>query len=159
MKRTKSIFRLSAVALITSSLALASCGKKDKDKEGGKGKDKNTVTFKKGGVEIKSGESVKLPDDWPDDIPTPADSTIKTSQKLGALGTNLIIHSKQSGLDVISYYKEKMPADGWEESSSLDVPNGGIVTFSKGDRSVTINAASSPDNPTTVSIQLTTKKQ
>jgi len=158
MKQSNSKIRL-AIAVLAPVIALSSCGKEDKE-ESGEGEDKKTVTVKgKDGAEVKVDESVKLPADWPDDIPTPDGASIKMSQKMGTLGHNLVLHCKQPGPDLVAHYQKKMPSGGWEEKNAIAVPNGGMLSYSKGERTVNITIASNTDGkPTAVTMNLVSKK-
>ncbi|MEO5927261.1 MAG: hypothetical protein ABIO72_01020 [Patescibacteria group bacterium] len=102
------------------------------------------VNIKDGGMQVTGedganfamGENLKLPDNFPSDIPVYGSVSIKSSSidtKKGSVF--LIMSSKDKAEDIVAWYKEQAKAKGWTQKSSLEMSEGNyIVSFENKDK-------------------------
>lgn len=78
--------------------------------------------------EIKYGENLSLPADFPSNIPVYPGATIVTVSSKTAEGTAFVSFTiNKSVAEVLAYYKEEMPKKGWTYTSEYA---GSMLTYS-----------------------------
>ncbi|MBI4734321.1 MAG: hypothetical protein HY779_05900 [Rubrobacteridae bacterium] len=87
-----------------------------------------------------SGKEVKMPDDFPSDIPIydPAKLTnaLKTTSD-GKTGFNIVFESSDKPGDVVKFYKEELPKNGYTISSTFESGAGSaILSIKKGENEI-----------------------
>lgn len=89
------------------------------------------------GASFAMGENLKLPDNFPSDVPVYGSVAIKSSSVDTAKGSVfLIMTSKDSADDISAWYKTEAKAKGWTQKSSLEMSKGNyILTFEDKDKS------------------------
>jgi len=109
-------------------------------------RDDQTVTLEAEGekFEMKTGEGVELPDDFPKDVPVYPSATILTSMT-SAEGIMVSTQSTADPTQVVSFYKEKMEGEGWTVEAEMNMGPQRIISFTKDDRKLMVTAGSQGD--------------
>lgn len=118
-------------------------------------RDDETTTVTGGGenaFEMKTGKKVELPSDFPDDVPVFPDATLVTSVSAPD-GIMLSSESTANPEDVLAFYKKELGSEGWTTEAEMNMGGQRMISFSKGDRQVTITA-SSDEGQTQISLTL-----
>lgn len=110
-------------------LSKATGGKVDLDTDSGQvqyrdNKTGNTVAF---------GEDLKLPKDFPGDVPIYGGakiSAVSTNKNEGS--ANVTLTSEDAKDKVLKWYEDKMKSDGWEEENSSTMNNVDFREYTKG---------------------------
>ncbi len=169
--------RLLPVALATALLALTACGKSPSERladaaasavasaaSGEKVKierdgDKVPIKSKDGKemMDISSGDGIKLPMDFPDDVYLPSDYKVMTSMKMGpAMVVNLVAPGRLGKM--FDQADEKMLAQGWEQTMSMQQgADSRILSYKKPDRTATISLNEQDDGGIHVGLQISNK--
>lgn len=167
------------VALATALLALTACGKSPSERladaaasaaasaaSGHKVKierdgDKVTIKSEDGEdmMDISSGDGIKLPRDFPDDVYLPSDYKVMTSMKMGqAMVVNLVAPGSLGKM--YDQADEKMQAQGWEQTMAMQQgADSRILSYKKPDRSATVSLHAQDDGGVRVGLQISQKKQ
>jgi len=101
------------------------------------------ITTKDGEMSITSGESAKIPDDFPKDIPVYKGSVVNMAMEVPQ-GYSLSFTTKDNMSKVSEWYLKEMMSKGWTKEMSVDVKNQTMLVFKKGERGV--NLVIAPDN-------------
>lgn len=117
-------------------LSKATGGKVNVDTDSGKvqfrdNKTGNTVAF---------GEDLKLPSDFPSDVPIYGGakiSAISTNKQEGSANATLTSTDAQD--KVLKWYEDKMKADGWEEKNSSTMNNVEFREYEKGKVTIAVS--------------------
>ncbi|MDH3214021.1 MAG: hypothetical protein OEM05_16200, partial [Myxococcales bacterium] len=106
-------------------------------------RDDQTVTFSAGDeiIEMKTGERVELPKDFPKDVPVYPSATILTSMT-SPEGIMVASRSTADAAEVVAFYKKTLVGEGWTVEGEMNMGPQHIISFAKGDRQVTVTAAS-----------------
>lgn len=151
--------------LAVAVVFLAGCGKSANEKaaekiieaqSGGKAdvdiNDKNVkVETEKGTME--SGENVKLPADFPKDVYV-IDGTIKAAiSDKDNQGQTISIETDKDVAEISTVYQEKLKADGWKITGTMNFGDSATVVGEKDDRVVSIIAGKS-DGKTMVNVSV-----
>jgi hypothetical protein len=156
--------RFAGIAAIVACVAFG-CGKRSvtfKDSEGA------TVTVDQGGgkVEIKgpgvdgsvaiSAGGVKVPEDFPEDIPVYPGATpiIHTSVKGGRM---LQLKTSDAIDKVRAFYKEKLKAEGWKEESESSTDAIKLLNNTKDTRTLSV-VITQGDDGTSLTLSVSTKE-
>jgi len=109
-------------------------------------RDDQTVTFSADGekFEMKTGEGVELPKDFPKDVLIYPGATLLTSMT-SAEGVMVSSQSTADATEVVAFYREKMAGEGWTVEAEMNMGPQRIISFAKGDRQLTVTAASEGD--------------
>lgn len=121
------------------------------------GKDKVTFTDKKSGTSMAFGESLKLPDDFPKDVPIYPESKVKgiLNLKQDGQGLNVTLESSDSYNKVGDWYRAEFKKAGWAEETSYLMEGSAMLTYAKDKVSIgLILSQGDEENPVT-SIVLT----
>lgn len=111
------------------------------DYESGEG----TVTLKgdNGSIVATGGGNVKVPDDWPSDVPLYTKGTLKAT--LGAKGTDKNMHytltyeAAEPPAEIVAFYSAGL--SGYKKVSELNANDTSIVSFERDERVVAITVA------------------
>jgi hypothetical protein len=128
--------------------------------------DKVTVTGKDGQQATLTGGDKKLPPDLPKDFPVYAGQAEGGSQVVAGGESNFTfsVTTKDPVKDVVAWYKEKLPANGWsiENSSTVAVDSMESGSFSakkdKAEAIITIGGDKSKGDNVSVMVILNVKK-
>jgi len=121
-------------------------------------KDGEQITIKgEDGAELTASSDGELPDGFPSDVPVfegKVVSSIKAEK-----GFSVTIEAEAGVMDVFDFYKDKLPAEGWNIVSEMKVEDGGAIVAEKGDQSVqvTVGVDSGDANKATISLFTGTK--
>lgn len=166
-QKRKAYFLLPALAVAV--LFLAGCGKSVSQKAsektaekiieaqtGGKAdvdiNDKNVKVETAQGT-METGESVKLPADFPKDVYV-IEGTIKVAfSDNESRAQTISIETGKSVEEAATAYQEKLKADGWQITGTMNFGDSASVMGEKDSRIVTV-AASKSDNKTVVNINV-----
>lgn len=108
-----------------------------------------TTTINVNGQEIsaQTGDNIKLPSNWREDIPLPDGITLK-SAIVDATGSGTILfETNDSSEDIKNYFTETLEKNGWEKTAYIEVEDGTSLGFDKKDDatvSITTNTRESP---------------
>lgn len=86
------------------------------------------------------GEDVKLPDDFPADVPV-YEGEIK-AVIAGENQWTVSLETPDDAQTVLDFYAEKLAADGWKKEMTANTPDGGMYSASKGERAVSVAVSS-----------------
>ncbi len=115
----------------------------------------DTATYKSDEGSVTVGENVSLPNDWPSDVPVVRDAKIyyamSSNPTTGGSGMGAMFGTTQSVSDVIGYYKNELPKQGWTIEGEFNVAGASMISATKGDRSLSVSIASG-DDETSVTI-------
>ncbi|MBI2019244.1 hypothetical protein HYS95_01070 [Candidatus Daviesbacteria bacterium] len=105
----------------------------------------NTINIKTPGKTISVGQTVKLPTNFPTDIPEYPNSTLVMA--LNQEGVDIVSWAVNNGnLSQISdFYKNEMVANGWTEGSTASTAQGSLFAYTKGTRQVQLTINISQD--------------
>ncbi len=147
---------IGVVCVLVLALAIGGCGKgSDGDVSIDRAGKKVTITGADGETKGEIGEGVKVPTDFPKDVPVQgAGRVIAAFHRDKSFHVTLM--TKDTAQKVVDDYRSKMKAAGWTEEQSMDLGTAKMVHFRKGDRRASITATST-DEGTTVSV--TTEKE
>lgn len=113
-------------------------------------------SIKTGEGEIKYGENLTLPTDFPANIPVITGSTIITVSSKTAEGTSFVSYTtKKSAAEVIAYYKDELPKKGWTYTSEY---SGTMLTYSNATQALGIVASQDENGLVSVVISATNKE-
>jgi hypothetical protein len=119
------------------------------------------LNSKEGQVKMSAGSAAKLPDGFPQDVPTYPGMTLTFSQSMKEKETFNLQATSPDSLDKISaHFKSEATAKGWTETTALDQNGEGqqmkMIAYSKEDRVLNIVLTSEESGN---SITITTAKQ
>ncbi len=127
-------------------LSKATGGKVDVSTDSGK------VSFKdnKTGNTVAFGEDLKLPDDFPSDVPIygGAKVTAVTTNKQEK-SANVTLTSTDAKDKVMKWYEDKMKADGWEEKNSSTINEVEFREYTKGQVKIAVSVWPNDDKQST----------
>ncbi|MBI2798486.1 DUF4190 domain-containing protein [Candidatus Saccharibacteria bacterium] len=90
------------------------------------------------GESLSVGGNVKIPDDFPSNVPIykPSDAVaaLKTNN-----GYNVTLATNDSAQKVSDFYKSQLPANGWtSENTDISVSGGTITSYTQGDKQLVL---------------------
>lgn len=91
--------------------------------------------------EMKTGEGVELPENFPQDVPLYPDATIVASMA-SQEGVMVSCQSPADPAEVVVFYKEKLSGQGWTVEAEMNMGPQRMISFAKADRHVTVTATS-----------------
>ena len=113
-----------------------------------------------GSVPSSSGGGVKVPEDFPKDIPVYSGATLIIHQSVKN-GRYLQLKTSDAADKVTAFYKEKLKAEGWKQvsESSSESPRSGITTLmnTKDNRTLSV-VISQDDEGTSLTLSVSTKE-
>lgn len=112
-----------------------------------------TINNEEDGTSAKFGENVKLPENFPKEIPVLDGSKVVGVAVTKAEGSWISMTSDKSVEEAEAWYEDSLTADGWEVTGSY--AGGGMSTkmFEKDDLGLTVIVAAGEDgDPTTVMV-------
>lgn len=99
------------------------------------------IQTKEGEMTMTSGDSVKLPANFPKDIFLYKGADINTAMELPE-GFNLMFQTKDDTSKVSETYLAEMEAKGWSKEMSMDMGSRKMLVFTKDERIVNVSIAS-----------------
>ncbi|MBN1833430.1 MAG: hypothetical protein JW896_15100 [Deltaproteobacteria bacterium] len=99
------------------------------------------VQTEEGEMTMTSGDSVKLPADFPGDVFLYKGADLNTAMKLPQ-GFNLMFQTKDDTSKVSEAYLAEMEAKGWSKEMSMDMGGRKMLVFKKDERIVNVSIAS-----------------
>lgn len=106
-------------------------------------KDGVTVEGKDGGT-ATIGEDVKVPDDFPAEVPV-YDGTVKAAFT-GDKSWTVSIETADKPQDILDFYQKKLDEGGFAKVSSMTTGDGGLYSAKKGNRTVQVVATTGSGN-------------
>jgi len=92
---------------------------------------------------VQLSEGVVLPEDFPEDAPLYTGATVMKAASLSDGETfTVALHTTDPFDQVVTFYKDKCPAEGWEQTTDLTSPGATpvqILAYTKGDRKLSLN--------------------
>jgi hypothetical protein len=88
------------------------------------------------------GGKVAVPSNFPDDLPLYPDAVPFSAMETGGGTAILSLDTDKQAPVVYGFYKEQLPASGWEIESELNVGGQRVLTATKGDRKAVIQIES-----------------
>ena len=85
------------------------------------------------------GGDVTLPESFPDEIPMYPDSVPFSAMETGGGTAMVTVNSDDSEANIYEYYKEKLPAAGWQIDNEVNVGGGRILNATKGDQRAVVH--------------------
>lgn len=170
------------VLMIAAILVLGGCGKKNDEAKAKKAQEKKmekaiekssggkaNVDLSKGKMTIQtkegekmeiagSGAGVKLPDDFPKDVLVYKGAKVDTSLKTGD-ATQVMLSTTDATDKVAETYKAEMKKSGWEEKTSMQMPEMTMLQYAKDQRTVTVQVMTGDDKGTKVVLTVTKEKE
>ncbi len=113
----------------------------------------NSATINVNGTTMNTGESVKLPSDFPNDVYV-IDGTVKTAISTPNVGQTVSLTTSKTMAEAQALYEQKMKDNGWMIASS-GVVNGNTAAIiaTKDNRTATIGI-SEVEKPTAVTLSV-----
>ena len=102
-----------------------------------------------------SSAGLSLPDEWPDDLETLPGIKVMTTATTPQ-GLVVSLESPKSSSETLAFHEQKLRDAGWEIQMNMKLPDGGMLTATKGERSVNV-VVSSSDGKTAINIVLGSK--
>jgi hypothetical protein len=152
MKKSTIALLIPAVAAI---VIIAGCGKKVtiNTQNGNVTADidasTNSANININGSTLQTGDSVKLPSDWPSDVYV-IDGTVKAAWSTPNVSYSASLETTKSLNEAKTLYESKLSTDGWTTTMNGSVDtNSAAVIATKGTKSVQVSISNS-DGPTVV---------
>ncbi len=143
------------IAAVAGTLVVAGCGKKvtvktqngDVDADFDVGT--NSANINVNGSTLQTGDSIKLPSDWPNDVYV-IDGTVKAAWSTPNVSYSASLETTKSLNEAKSLYESKLSTDGWTitMTGAIDVHSAAIIA-TKGTKSVQVSIGDA-DGPTVV---------
>jgi hypothetical protein len=117
--------------------------------------DKGTGSIKTDEGEIKYGEDLSLPADFPSNIPVfPGAKIVTVSSKMEENTVFLSFTSDKPIVTILAYYKEEMPGKGWTYTSELA---GSMLTYTNEKQDIGLVASQGENGLVSVVISASAK--
>jgi hypothetical protein len=141
-----------AAILLMGFLAAAACRKREYVGPHGEqveydSKGKNVTVKTADGSVVVSGEGVKVPEDFPRDVPVYPGSKLASAvsaAQSGAAGHMLTLQTSDSPDKVASFYKSKFP--GWEVKMEMSSGGGKVLLLQSPDGKRSVTMVANPAN-------------
>ena len=136
---------LNSLILLILCLSGVACDRKVNVPGGSYEQDGDQVKIQTGdGGSFVAGGDVKLPEDFPDDVPQPS-KTLQMAMKMPQ-GFNVAFVCKETQSEIFTQLQEAFKEQGWEETMATQSANGSVLSFKKGDsRTVTCSIGKSKE--------------
>jgi len=99
------------------------------------------IQTEEGEMTMTSGDSVKLPTDFPRDVFLYKGADLNTSMELPQ-GFNLMFQTKDDPSKVSEAYLTEMEEEGWSKEMSMDMGGSKMMVFKKDERMVNVTITS-----------------
>lgn len=98
------------------------------------------VTVKAGdkSMSMEFGESVAIPEKFPKDVPIYKGAKVTAAMSLPE-GFNVGMQSKDALAKIVSFYKEKLAAEGWTEKGTFATPDQTLISSEKGKMTLAVS--------------------
>lgn len=106
-----------------------------------------TITDNKTGSVSAYGENVKLPDNFPKDVPVPSNATVMDATVDGA-GKNaqLGFKSTDDAATVVSFYEKSLVGAGWTKGQVMSTPVAQQANYTKANATISVTVIAPPDS-------------
>ncbi|MBB1088804.1 hypothetical protein H4F99_09905 [Lysobacter sp. SG-8] len=113
-----------------------------------------TISTDQGEISVASGEGVRLPEDFPDDVFLPVDYRVESMLEMA--GTQVLsLTAKGDPLSLYADARARMQDQGWKETLTLQQDDrSAMSTFEKDDRNAVISVGAGEDGDVQVGMQL-----
>ncbi len=128
--------------------------KADVDLSEGKIKITSKEAGKEGSLEIAGGGDLKLPDDFPKDVPIYPNTKITSSMKQGPQYHMLVLTTKDKGAKIYEFYQKKLKDANWDIKQEMQMDKAYTLAGQKGNRNAAVIIGES-DEESTISITIT----
>lgn len=113
--------------------------------------DSSGVNAQIGNINISAGAAVKVPDDFPTDMPLYPGSKVTAATSASTLGSMSVGLTTADAMDKVgAYYAANMPAQGWAETSTYATGTGQTQLYQKDNRTATVTVTSDGQGLTAV---------
>jgi hypothetical protein len=120
-----------------------------------------TIKSKDGENSVSAGDNVKLPADFPNDVPIYKPSTLKYATESSKKNYSVAATTSSEPTAVIGYYNTELPKQGWVKISETSYTRGTTASYKKGALRVTVSATADSDSAkkdaTTISLTVLTE--
>jgi 3-dehydroquinate synthase class II len=127
-----------AEKFVEKAMEEGSGGKADIDISG----DKITITSKEGGqggsFEFSGGKDLKLPADFPGDVPVYPDAAVISLLGMGGENRQVTFQVGDKTAEVYAFYQKKLPAQGWEVVTDMKMTPAYSLVAKKGNRQTAV---------------------
>jgi hypothetical protein len=169
-----------AVAMLVAAAALSGCGlgqsrgekagekmaeKALEAQTGGKvdidaNNGKVNIKTKDGESQISTGGDIKVPDSFPKELIAAEDAKVIVATN-SENGDTIAFTTDTDQSTIFEKYKTELPGAGWKQEMVIDLGNGKMASFSKGELKATINIGenSSKDKPGQTMVNLVLIKE
>jgi hypothetical protein len=113
-----------------------------------------TVTDAEGNKSFTMGENVKIPSDFPSDIPIYTPSTPKSVMQSAEEGSVFLMLQTDAPSDVVQeWYKTEAAKKGWKKTASLEMGEGNyVLSFEQNGAKFSVTIATSEDGKTAITL-------
>jgi hypothetical protein len=105
------------------------------------GKESIRIETEGGEMTVTSGDSAKLPGDFPEDVYIYKGADLNTAMELPE-GFNLMFQTKDDSSKVSEAYLTEMEGKGWSKEMTMDMGGRKMMVFKKDERIVNVSIAS-----------------
>ena len=109
------------------------------------------------GAKFAMGDNIKLPDNFPSDVPVYGSVSIKSTSVDPSKGSAFVIMTKKDKPeDITAWYKDQAKSKGWTQKSYMEMTEGNyIVSFENADKATLAITVSRAEDADETSITLT----
>lgn len=169
MFRKKGILFLALFLIF--SVVLISCSKSPEEKAlekyveqktGGKVKvdasqGKVEIQDKEGKATITMGGAVDVPAGFPKDVPIYPNAKVLSSATAGDM-FHILLESQDPAEKIAGTYKERMKAEGWKETTAVNIGSTVTIAYEKDKRNATVAVSQTEKGKTGIQLQVAIKK-
>lgn len=104
-----------------------------------------SMTSADGGMTVTAGDSAKVPDNFPKDVPVYDGLVLEFASAQQDESMYALNGTTKNALEeVFAFYKEKLAGAGWAEQTAVTESDMALLAFTKDKRSVTVNLTKGP---------------
>ncbi|MCS7468179.1 hypothetical protein NZK35_16125 [Stieleria sp. ICT_E10.1] len=157
----KATFAIASLAMVIGcggdrTVVTTEDGEEVRVSQSGDGVDVTIANDSGGQTRIQASSSgLSLPDEWPDDLETLPGIKVMTTATTPQ-GLVVSLESPKSSGETLAFHEQTLRDAGWEIQMNMKLPDGGMLTATKGERSVNV-VVSSNDGKTAINIVLGSK--
>jgi len=156
-------------SLLAIILAAGGCGQSDEEQveeaierdSGGEAsvsidEESFSIQTGEGSFRIDQGGGLELPENFPDDVPVMDDASISMSTAADEMVQ--VMFSVDEPLDeVLEHYKEEMADNDWTSESSVQTPEGSMLSFTKDENRTAVITVNRDGEKTQVNLMIETR--
>lgn len=108
-------------------------------------------------VQVNTGRTATLPEEWPKSVPMPANANIQYSSSMmngndGKPAHTVMYTTTQSATEVTEFYKNSLVSNGWTIAATMITGDGSMLSATKGEGSAVTIYTGEADGETSVNI-------